>query len=257
MKTGKISKFFFISIFINIFLFLFTIPSIIYSLNDLNFLKELNNDGISKSPEPSNVEFLITDDFESYQVGDFPDEGGWQVVWGGQESYVTDSEYHSGSKSLMCLGNVGWSCVVEHHFNVNFDVIGFRAYAMVEDYSQNGYNVCRFGFWNRGSGWGDYTACIDFKENGQFSLDRFGLPRIYIKDFVPNKWYKITLILFKTTGKCYVWIDDELVLYNIFIPNNENIDAFVITSEWATKRTYYDDILVFGFNLNSRKNHAK
>jgi PKD repeat protein len=203
---------------------------------------------------------LFFDDFESYEVGTFPSAGGWVLVWNGMGSkyqVVTSDHYHSPSKSFQLLGSYGWSSVAERHFSTAAKVIGFEAYVMAEEYTHhNVKGVGSIGFWNREEAtWGKYYVTVAFMGDGYLAVTFINASgsteNIELQPYTPGTWYKVKVVLDRSTNTLSVWINDALKASNIKTTNT-NINALEVSSAWAEVRCYFDDIKVFteeGSNL--------
>ena len=104
-------------------------------------------------PEVKGAELtFFEDDFESYQVGDFPYSGGWEMIFSGagtQYQVIVDDVSASPTKSLQLLGQTNWACDAVKRFNTNCPIIGYEVQVMVEDINVVDWPTGRVGFWSR------------------------------------------------------------------------------------------------------------
>ena len=163
--------------------------------------------------EEQKEQILFQDDFEAYDVGTFPSKGGWELVWDGagvRYQVITNTKYHSPTKSLQLLGSYGWSSVAQKRFSTDASIIGFEAYVMVEDYPAT-MSSASVGFWNRNKAeWGKYYAIVEFASD-RYIRASSPIEVRNLQPYVPGKWYKIRLVLDRSTNTFSVWINDCLL----------------------------------------------
>jgi len=113
---------------------------------------------------------FFEDDFESYQVGNFPYDGGWEIIFSGagtQYQVIVDDFSASPTKSLQLLGQSNWACDAVKRFNTNCSIIGYEVHVMVEDINVADWPTGRVGFWSRAaSNIGRFYALVDFYGGG-------------------------------------------------------------------------------------------
>jgi hypothetical protein len=201
---------------------------------------------------------LFSDDFESYAVGTFPSPGGWQLVFdgrGSQYQVVVNSVSVSGTKSFQLWGTNGWSATAERHFSTGAEIIGFEAYVRAEDYHSSEFSAT-VGFWNRDKGtWGTKYAVVQFTADGFIQGASFKEAR-NLQSYAPDTWYKVKLLLDRSTDTFSVWVDGELRASGIMTGSSYDIDAIEVDSRWGRVQCYYDDVKVFagGAGVNSPPN---
>jgi len=206
-------------------------------------------------PEVKRAELtFFEDDFESYQVGDFPYSGGWEMIFSGagtQYQVIVDDVSASPTKSLQLLGQTNWACDAVKRFNTNCPIIGYEVQVMVEDINVVDWPTGRVGFWSRAaSNIGRFYALVDFYGGGTIKASGEVL-----KNYTPNTWYKIRVILNKETRLFSVWIDDILLLEDaVETYDPYNIEAFGLASEmFGSFKAYFDDVKVFSvFDLDPK-----
>jgi len=191
---------------------------------------------------------LFQDDFEGYQVGDFPFDGGWEMIFSGagsQYQVIVDSVSKSPTKSLQLLGQSNWACDAVKRFNTDYPIIGYEAQLLIEDISVVDLPIGRVGFWSRAApNIGRFYALVDFCGDGTIVAGGQDL-----KNYTVNTWYKIRVILDKETRLYSVWIDDVLLLEDhILNIDPSNIEALGLASEmFGSYKAYFDDVKVFSF----------
>jgi len=242
----------------------YTDKDVISGITYYYYVKAFDNQNPPNYSDPSNEASIKTqeisettiffDDFESYEVGTFPSTGGWALIWdgmGSQYQVITNATYHSPSKSFQLWGAYGWSSVAERHFDSTARVIGFEAYMMAEGYPQSDVDgVGSVGFWNREKDtWGKYYVTVEFRSNKYlvvgFINDAGVLDHKEIQPYVPGTWYKVKVILDRSTSTFSVWINDELKVSGIKTQGTYDINALEVSSAWGEVRCYFDDVRVF------------
>jgi len=214
---------------------------------------QASNEARVKTQEISETTIFF-DDFESYKAGTFPSTGGWALIWdgmGSQYQVITNAMYHSPSKSFQVWGAYGWSSVAERRFDSTARVIGFEASMMADGYPQYDIDgVGSVGFWNREKDtWGKYYVTVEFRSNKYlvvgFINDAGILDYKKIQLYVPGTWYKVKVILDRSTSTFSVWINDELKASGIKTKGTYDINALEVSSAWGGVRCYFDDVRVF------------
>ena len=198
---------------------------------------------------------IFQDDFEAYELGAFPSEGGWELVWNGRgDGYqrVTSEYWYSPTKSLQLWGQDWWSAVAERRFSSDSMIIGFEGYVLIESYSSkpSGTPVAaRIYLWNRElATWGKLYAGVDFTYDGNITA-RHGLGTPTFGKWSPREWYRVKLVLDRSANTFDVWINGELVGEDISVlpeyQDTYNINALALYSDHAGVKVYFDDVKVF------------
>jgi hypothetical protein len=185
---------------------------------------------------------IFEDNFESHTNGSFPSSS-WVLLWSGAGNayqIVTNTQYHSATHSLQLMGSYGYSAVATRNFSNTSDLIGYEAYIMSSD-SSGGASIA---FFNQSAAtWGKYYAMVSFL-NGSIWGGYDTAQRL--QDFTANTWYKIRVILSRTSRVFNVTIDDVLVKQNLVEPNNPNeIASLQLQVGWLNTVNYFDDVKVF------------
>jgi hypothetical protein len=200
-----------------------------------------------QSTKVLSITTLFFDNFESYSIGIFPSAGDWILVWDGmgtQYQIVTDMVSYSLKKSFQLWGQYDWSSVVEKRFSTNAEIIGFEAYVMGQRH-QSQYTSCSVNFWNKEKGiWGKYYASVEFTSDRIRATSPTGVS-VYLQDYISNRWYKIRLVLDRSTNTFSVWIDDVLKASNLRTAESYDVNALALSSGWAGVKCYFDDVKVF------------
>ena len=191
-------------------------------------------------------QIFFEDDFEGYQVGDFPSSGGWEMIFdgtGSQYQVIVDKFSASPTKSLQLFGRDGWACNVVKRFSSGSPIIGYEVKVLVEDIGVVDLPIGRVGFWSRvAPNIGRFYALVDFWGGGAIMADGQAL-----QNYTVYTWYKIRVVLDKVTGLFSVWIDDELMLEDAYMLDDPaEIEAFGLASEmFGYFKAYFDDVKVF------------
>jgi len=190
---------------------------------------------------------VFQDDFEAYAVGSFPSAGGWELVWNGKGTeyqIVTDTVSTSPTRSFQLWGQPGWSANVQKLFTSSSEVIGYEAYVRTDRAFAKIAQVC---FWNREAlTWGKRFAQVNFYDNGEVYTEPVsGGGGIFLQNYEANRWYKVRVVIDKTTETYNVWIDDVLVAEDISIWDTNQIEAIELESGHAGIKAYFDDVKVF------------
>ncbi len=196
--------------------------------------------------QQTTAEILIfEDDFESYDVGTFPNPGGWELIFNGmgtQYQIVTDSVSYSPAKSLQLWGKPNWSALAMKAFVTEAEIIGYEVYVRIEESTTD--TAAYMSFYNRttGSPWGAHAGRVVFAADGKI-VDDYGL---LLGMWFPDNWYKVRVELDIKTNRFNVWINDELkgedliTEYGLF-----EIEALQLQSEHAGVQAYFDDVEIF------------
>ncbi|MGD8544619.1 MAG: DUF2341 domain-containing protein [Candidatus Bathyarchaeota archaeon] len=200
--------------------------------------------------EPSECEELV-EDFEGYQVGEFPSSGSWELWYPGigrAHQIIVNHTSFSQNNSLQLLGwgiegGSHMSAIAAYPWDCNNGVsLYYSVYVMVDE-------VCSFdfsavmGFGKAVPGGTKRCNGVYFAHDGMIKAMVAGDEFISLQSYEPDTWYKIEALLDTTTDTFNVWIDDELVgsdLHTRF-PSSE-IEAFLLLSRYANTKAYFDDI---------------
>jgi hypothetical protein len=187
---------------------------------------------------------IFQDDFESYQTGTFPSEGGWKLVYNGagdQYQVITSDYAASGTKSLQMVGQYGWSAVVAKDFQSTSNLIGFEAYLMGTPGSW-----LSVGFGNETvQPWGRLYGAV-----GVNTIDGYIVAGSQnLQPCTANTWYKIRVVMDRNARTFDVWVDDQLRGSDILEANDPwEIQSLRFDVGWHQVMNYYDNVKVFELN---------
>ena len=198
---------------------------------------------------------IFEDNFETYDVGTFPSEGDWQLIYSGAgSSYqkVVDTVSFSPTNSLQLLGRgeEGGShraAIATKAIESSGSILAYETHVMVEDISAfESSAVVGFG---KGfpSGFGRSNE-VRFCSNGMITTwveggEKCGTP---LQSYSPDTWYKIHAELNTVTDNFSIWIDDELKGsdFKARFPSNEITD-FALTSNYGNTKAYFDNVKLY------------
>ena len=197
---------------------------------------------------------IFSDDFESYPIGSFPSQGGWEIVWDGAgreyqkvivaKEVLGSDEGHG--KVLHLLGRRPCSSVVKRSFTTNSRYIGYEFDILILDRGE-GYRDHPGFFCEECRTWGAYWATVEFSHKDG---------KIYAKDgtvlgsWTPGRWYHVKVILDRENDRYDVYIDGQLKGHNLLArgsddPSSWNIKSLALVSAWPGKPVLYDNVKVF------------
>jgi len=199
-------------------------------------------------PVEADETLIFQDDFENYNVGDFPSTGGWELVFNGRgDRYqiVTDAISFSGSKSFQLWGYPNWAAVVQKKFDATSSVIGYEFAILIEAVGSGGPGRDEHpGFFNREAHvWGKYYATVMFNHD---DMKIYTQDRTLLGGWNPGEWYHIKVILNKSINKYDVWINGELRGEKLSTTNQDTelINALALLSGHPGVKVYYDDVKI-------------
>lgn len=193
---------------------------------------------------PSNIHYLVIDDFESYNTGSFPFSGGWKAYFNAlddpRHNIVTDSTSYSGSKSLQVYGSHSgcWAALVTYDLPKK-DVIYIEASMKASGEAGGG---CHKNDIEIGLGWEIFSwgwhgkILISFRSDGK--IYGIGGP---LQDFTPNEWYKIKIKLDLIKGEVTYWINGNKIATRSVDP----FDYSFIGIQSGDGKGWIDDIKVY------------
>ncbi|MEM2129178.1 MAG: hypothetical protein QXZ70_01125 [Candidatus Bathyarchaeia archaeon] len=194
------------------------------------------------TPQVNGQEAIIfQDDFETYQTGTFPSEGGWKLVYNGagnQYQVITSDYAASGAKSLQMVGLYGWSAVVAKDFSSTSNLIGFEAYLMGTPGSW-----LSVGFGNEAiQPWGRMYGAV-----GVNTIDGYIVAGSQnLQPCTVNTWYKIRVVMDRNARTFDVWINDQLRGTDIPEENDPwEIQSLRFDVGWHQVMNYYDKVKVY------------
>lgn len=189
---------------------------------------------------------IFSDGFESYDVSTFPWAGGWILEFDGynpSEQKIVNTVSVSPTKSLQLLG-WGISAVAIKSFTSTSNVIGYEAYVRTEDYAGASYTVAYIGFRSKrwDSVFSNWNYYVTFETDGRILYRG----QNFLDSYSPNTWYKVRVVVDKTTNLCNVWINDALKGENLVEPSYFYERTYLaLSAQWAHVKTYFDNVRVF------------
>jgi hypothetical protein len=200
---------------------------------------------------------VFEDDFESYSVGAFPSDGGWQLWYDGMGSeyqFIVDNVFSSPTKSLKLLGSHqwNWAAYAAKPIEADLPLIGFNASVKVESLGDGDRDIARLGFATLVPPvYATSYAPILFTDYGTIKVMGEG----DLQSYVADRWYKVTVILDRNAESYSLWIDNELVGENLTVMTNKGpmtaeetpwkIGAFAVSQNYHSTNAYFDDVVVF------------
>jgi len=213
-------------------------------------------------PEVKGAELaFFEDDFESYQVGDFPYSGGWELWYNGagtEQQVIVDDFSVSATKSLKLLGLDMWAAFAAKRFTSSSNVIGFEVAVRVEETNGQPRDDARVAFTKKlSNSISREYAPVTFQDDGTIISGGQVL-----QSYVDDTWYKIKLIMKRDSETYSVWVDGELKGENLAVKTTSGdvtaypsyeIEAFSVSQCFNSVTVYFDDVKVFSiFDLDPK-----
>ena len=197
---------------------------------------------------------IFQDNFESYPTGPFNSVDGWKLVWGAYvgdypaQAIINDTYANSGNKSLESLSynnGVGHcSSIITKDCSTNSTLIGYEAYVMTLPGGS-----CGVGFFNQPIAlWGRFYAGVGFSDAYIWAGGQ------KLQPYTAYQWYKIRLIINRSTRVFNVWVNDQLEGRGMVEPNDpwEILSLQLGTDFNHILPAYFDDVKVFTINDTTR-----
>jgi parallel beta-helix repeat protein len=198
---------------------------------------------------------VFEDDFESYTAGVFPSSGGWQLWFDGEGieyQVILENVSFSPTKSLKLLGVDSWAAFATKGFTSTSPLIGFEVAVRVADVNGGSQDIARVAFTKKVSG---PISCeyapVTFQDSG--TINSGGQ---VLQFYEADRWYKITLIMDRSSDAYNVWVDDELRGENLNVTTTSDslssnptsgIEAFSVSQCYNGVTAYFDDVKIFSF----------
>jgi len=208
--------------------------------------------GIESPPLPRFTTVLFEDDFESYDVGTFPYAGGWEL-WKHGEGYESrwiellphlKIKNNTPTKSLQLAGQYFPipSPVAAKRINTDAPVIGFEVWVRINKFSGGGQaEHTQVGFTKKTSPTTvEWCAKVSFNAGNHIRMGDHAL-----QSYSQNRWYKVRMVLDRSAGIFYVWINDVLKGINIVSVDPYEIEAFGLTQCLWRETSYFDEVKIF------------
>jgi len=192
---------------------------------------------------------LFFDDFESSSLGTFPSAGGWILVWNGQGNQyqvVTDAYSFSPTRSLQLWGRPNWASVAQRKFSTNAPVIGYEFAIRIDSIGTGkpGREEHPGFFSKEAYVWGAYYAYVRFNHDDKKIKAEDGS---ILGNWEPGVWYKVKVVLDRSTNTYKVWIDGQLKGQGLSTSRSDTqlINSLALISAHPGVKVYYDDVRVF------------
>jgi len=197
---------------------------------------------------------IFSDDFESYPIGSFPSQGGWEIVWYGAgreyqkviiaKEVLGFDEGHG--RVLHLLGRRPCSSVVKRSFTTNSRYIGYEFDILILDRGE-GYRDHPGFFCEECKKYGAYWATVEFSHNDGKIYARDGT---VLGSWTPRRWYHVKVILDRENDRYDVYIDGRLRGRDLPAkksdePSSWRINSLALVSGWPGKPVLYDNVKVF------------
>jgi hypothetical protein len=201
----------------------------------------------AQSEETTELPVAFEDDFESYAIGAFPYDGGWELAFdgaGGEYQVIVNDVSVSPTKSLQLVGTPSWAADAIRPIAAGTSRIGFEVCVRVDETLGADVDNARVGFWRRTSSLtARWYALVSFKDSGLI-VTRSQILQSYTAD----TWYRIRLILDCENSTYSVWVNDVLRGENIAEPNDPyEIQALALSSTlYNSVKANFDDIKILG-----------
>lgn len=186
--------------------------------------------------------FLINENFEEYEIGTFPESGGWELHYNGSGSndqHISDNYSNSVNNSIKLSGTSGWRAELIKNISVSSDetiIYEVSFFAVPDD---PGGRCC---FFNPEIGaWGTSVATVAFYDN----VVKCAGNEIY--NYQDNEWVYVKLEYSQSLNLINVWVNSNQVLFNYEIDENTvSITHFSISTRYGAGSciNYWDDIKV-------------
>ena len=196
------------------------------------------------------------DSFETYDVGSFPSEGGWELQYPGASSSqqrVVDTVSVSPANSLQLLGwgidgGSHMAAVVTRAVEVTGSTLAYEVYVRVDQ-------ICSFDA-SAVVGFGKSVPAgylrsneVRFCANGLITTWVAGgeVGGTSLQSYVPDTWYKIYVELDATSNTYDIWINDDLKGSNLNakFPAYE-IESFSLGSNYGNTKAFFDNVIISG-----------
>jgi len=198
----------------------------------------------SKKLKAEEESTIFEDNFEEYSTNSFPSLGGWVLRYNGKgDAYqkVVDTTSVSGSKSLQLWGVPSWAACAMKEFTYSSNMLGYEVYIRTESLSTD-KRIAYVAFYNKDmETWGTSIARVFFYGDGTVRVKGNSI----IQTYEAGRWYKVRVILDISAKEYSVWINDVLKAENISEENADKVKSFILDSEHAGIKAYFDDVRVF------------
>jgi len=211
-------------------------------------LSEIDSITFSASEE---IQFLVNDNFDSYDSNIFPSSGGWTLGYNGAgDSYqiITNLTSHSNPQSMQLKGKPSWGALMYFTLPETPSVVFCEGYIKTPiSLSSDSYDVCTIGFENFFQGtWGTGYSIVKFdNQTGEIICGIFDKFKI-VQNYNSDQWYKVKIKFDVINENMDVWINDVLVLqgFSQTLPS-EGYSEFFLHAGHGNSLYYFDDVKVW------------
>jgi len=187
---------------------------------------------------------MFEDNFEGYSTNSFPSSGGWILKYNGKgDTYqkIVNTVSVSGNRSFQLWGYPNWSACAMKNFTTSSDILGYEVYVRTGELGSD-RRIAYVGFYNENIGsWGTGIARVFFVGDGTIKVEDGST----IQTYESNRWYKVKVVLNINSKEYDVWINGVLKAENVYESDADKIKSFILVSEHAGIKTYFDDVKVF------------
>lgn len=210
------------------------------------FNTQMINTKTSLATEP--VRLIVSDDFESYDVGTIPST--WKILVGADEGLekstdvqVMDSHYYSPTKSLYIRGVALFGGIYAVTAVKEFDSDA-RFLANEFQFSTDTPGKIYLSFWSNGLG---RVTSVWYEDGEIYVYNSTDTSQIVLQKTVGEEWYKILVIVDRQTSKYSVWVNDALKVKNLNTDYNASgrINSIWMTSGGPNAQFWLDDVRIF------------
>ncbi len=187
----------------------------------------------TETAKADNIQLPFFDDFEDYNVGEYPDDNGWwQTMYSGISGYVSNEETSSGLKSFRLDSYPNWART--EYVNIDIpDKLEYEVDVFIEDSNK----AAKVGFSIQRSNYNPKFNYVGFTKNGDIHFK--GIDSTILQSYSKQTWYHIKVQLDYTTETADVYIDGNLKGNNLEIKPKEFYDP-----QWG-------DVTLNKFSLSS------
>ncbi|MBN1509855.1 MAG: hypothetical protein JW955_23615 [Sedimentisphaerales bacterium] len=197
----------------------------------------------SPPPPPSPVSLPFQDGFENIEVGDYPRENGWKVLFDGKGTRagaVTDVCARSGTRSF-CLDSYGnWARMDYLYLDLIPDRLMYEVSIRVDPtYGHSALAGFMKGVNNEGPVWNYFWVSGDTGE-----VQFVGLDGTHVGEYTPGTWCTVRADLDFVNQKADLWMNGNLVVENVAIrPKEFDTDRYghVVLDLWGVMSCNYSD----------------
>lgn len=198
--------------------------------------------------QSSQEKIIFLDDFEIYDVGTFPSNGGWELSFNGvgdTSQIISDAEYVSPARSFRLWGKSTWSAVAQKKFTSCRRYLGYQASILIGSPHPGAAGKEYFGFVNRfASPFGKYYATVSFDFD---TMNVLSEDKTILGNWTTKIWYDVKVILDRDAKTYDVWINGKEMGSSLVLREADPniINALALQSEHSGVEVYYDDVSVF------------